>query len=160
MENGFYSIIDRMESLKKQNINLFMKLNRNLLEIGEARIDDAPAPATVQGLLSLSIAVDIFTTDFLVTYTPAIDAFTKVIVYATAPQSAGKNFVKSEYRKIDVMVTADASPFDIITEYEAKFGSVGSVGGKIFLQLRPIDIATGNAGATISSSVLVVDTTP
>lgn len=145
---------------KYTGFNLFMKLNRNLLEIGESQIADAPAPATVQGILSLSIAVDVFTTDFLVTYTPAIDANTKVLVYATAPQSQGKKFVKSEYRKIDVMVTADASPFDIIAEYEAVFGSVGSEGGKIFLQMRPVDIATGNPGTVISASTIVVDTTP
>lgn len=145
---------------KYTGFNLFMKLNRNLLEIGESQITDAPAPAAVQGLLSLEIGIDIFSNDFLVTYTPVIDANTKVLVYATAPQSAGKKFVKSEYRKIDVMEAADVSPFDIITEYETKFGSVGSEGGKIFLQMRPIDIATGNPGTVISASTIVVDTTP
>ena len=140
--------------------NLFMKFNRNLLEIGEAQITDAPAPEAVQGYTALSIAVDVFTTDFLITYAPAIDADTKVIVYATAPQSQGKNFVKSEYRKIDVIATADASPFDIIAEYNAKFGSVGPEGGKIFLQLRPISLGTGQPGTVIGASTIVVDTTP
>lgn len=145
---------------KYTGFNLFMKLNRNLLEIGEVQITDAPAPATVMGFSSLSIAVDVFTVNFLVTYTPVIDANTKVLVYATAPQSQGKQFVKSEYRKIDVMAAADVSPFDIIAEYNAVFGGVGSEGGKIFLQLRPIDIATGNPGTTIAASTIVVDTTP
>ena len=148
------------DTFKYSGFNLRMKLCRNLLEIGEAQIDDAPIPEAPDAMLSLSLDVDIFGPKFELAFTDPIDAADKVIVYATAPQSAGKNFVKSEYRKVHVMDSTDTTPVDIITEYSAVFGSLGPVGGKIFVQCRPIKIANGNPGTTLGASTFVVDTTP
>jgi len=145
---------------KYTGFNLFMKLNRNLLEIGEAQIADAPIPDAPAGVLSLSLVADINGPKLELTYTDPIAAEDKVIVYATPPQSAGKNFVKSEYRKIDVMAAADVTPFDIIAEYTAVFGGLGPVGGKIFVQMRPVRIINGNPGTVLGATTLVVDTTP
>lgn len=134
--------------------NLFMRLNRNLLEINEATIDDAPSPVSVSGFISLELAVDIALATLIATFAGAIDADTKVIVTATAPQSAGKNFVKSEYRKIAVLDSTDVTPKNLEAEYIAKFGSLGSAGSKIFIQFKPIAIATGQPGTTLSASTI------
>jgi hypothetical protein len=146
--------------MKYTGFNLYVKLNRNLLEIGEAQIADAPAPAAPAGMLSLSLDADINGPKLELAFTDPIDAADKVIVYATAPQSAGKQFVKSEYRKVHVLDSTDTTPVDIIAEYSAKFGGLGAIDGKIFVQLRPVNIATGNPGTVLGASVLVVDTTP
>ncbi len=148
------------DTFRYSGFNLFMRLNRNLLEIGEAQIAVAPKPVSVQGFTALAVAIDLFTTDILATFAPAIDAFTKVIVTATSPQSAGKNFVKAEYRKIAVLDDTNTSPEDLAAAYIAKFGAIGQEGSKIFIQFKPISIATGQPGTTISASTIVVDTTP
>ena len=137
--------------------NLYQRLNNNLLNIGVAAIDVPPAVVAVAAFTSMSLAVEDATDAELVTitYAPAIEADHKVKVFATPPMSPGVSFVKSEYRQIDVIVTADASPFDITTEYVAKFGSTGTAGQKVFVKMVQVDDSTGLAGASISASAIV-----
>lgn len=143
-------------SLAPTGFNLFTRLNRNLLEIGEPVITDAPLPVAVQGFLSLDLAANTTGATLQAAFTPAIDAFTKVIVFATAPQSAGVSFVKAEFRKIKVLSTADASPDGLEAEYITKFGALPPIGAKVFIQFRPVNIATGLAGTPIKASDIAV----
>ncbi|MFM9797382.1 hypothetical protein, partial [Streptomyces turgidiscabies] len=80
------------------------------------------------------------------TFTDAIPATAKVKVFATPPLSQGISFVKSEYRLIDVLATADTSPVDIKAAYDLKFGPVPGNGVKVFVKLVPVNIATGQEG--------------
>lgn len=138
--------------------NLYQRLNNNLLNIGESVITVPPAPVAVDSFTSMSITAEDATVaeSLEITYAAAIAADHKVKVFATAPLSAGVSFVKSEYRQIDVIVTADASPFDITAEYVAKFGSTGEVGQKIFVKMVQVETASGIEGSAISASTLVV----
>lgn len=135
--------------------NLYQRLNNNLLNIGETALTTPPLPQAVQAVVLSSIAAASGAGTLAATYIPAIDADTKVKVFATAPQSAGKSFVKSEYRQIDVIATADASPFSIETEYEAVFGSVGTAGQKIFMKFVPVNLNTGQTGTASQASAVV-----
>jgi len=135
--------------------NLYQRLNNNLLNIGESAIASPPLPDVVQAVVLTSIAAAAGAGTLAATYAPEIDAATKVKVFATAPQSAGKSFVKSEYRQIDVIITADASPFSIETEYTAVFGSVGVAGQKIFMQFVPVNLATGQTGTASQASAVI-----
>jgi len=151
-----YQVTDIFGDLKNPTgINLYQRLNNNLLTIGEAQVSVPPLPSAVQAVVLASIAAAAGAGTITATYAPAIDAFTKVKVFATAPGSAGKSFVKSEYRLIDVIVTADGSPFDISTEYDAKFGSVGVAGQKIFMKFVPVNLATGQEGSPSQASAVV-----
>lgn len=134
---------------------LYSKLNQNLLLIGASVITDPPLPANVPAFTSMSLAAAAGAGTVTLTYAPAIGATEKVVVYATPGVSAGKSFVKSEYRKIDVIVTADASPFSIETEYEAVFGSVPAAGTKIFMKVRQIVTASGLSSSVLSTSCVV-----
>jgi len=136
---------------------LFMKLNSNMVAIGETANDDPPAVEAVELISSLSVAWDIGAGNSGLTYAPAFTAVTKVKLYATPPQSAGKFFVKSEYRHIYTMPYTDSSPFDCTTEYEDVFGEPG-VGTKIFFKMIPVTVAGGVAGPEISASAIVVET--
>jgi len=135
--------------------NLFMKLNLNLLTIGQTPITVPPALADVTSLTSLSAAISVGGGTANLTFAPAIVAGTSFILYATAPMSAGKKFVKSEYRKIDVLTSADASPHDCAAEMITKFGTIGVVGQKVFFKLVPVDDATGQNGIGITASCIV-----
>jgi hypothetical protein len=76
------------------------------------------------------------------------------MVFATAPLSAGKSFVKSEFRLITVLASGATSPANLKTAYEAKFGSLGSIGQKIFVEIKPVNTITGQVGGTSQASVI------
>ena len=143
-------------SISPTGFNLFTRLNRNLLEISEATITSAPLPVAVQGFLTLTLVADTTGGKLTATFTPAIDADTKVIVFATAAQSAGVSFVKAEFRQIVVLSTADPSPHELAGSYIAKFGALPPVGAKVFIQFKPIDIATGLSGTPLKASAIAI----
>jgi len=135
--------------------NLHQKLNNNLLNIGKAQIAVPPASEAIEALTSLSAVVATGAGTATLTYTDAIGAASSVIVMATPALSPGITFVKSEYRQIAVMVTADTTPFSIETEYEAKFGAIGAEGQKVFFKMYHVNWATGQAGIPLSCSCLI-----
>jgi hypothetical protein len=135
--------------------NLYMSLNLNILNVGGTPISIPPVLEDSFNFTSLSVAISEGGGTATLTYAAAIPATVSVEVFATAPMSAGKEFVKSEYRKIDVILTADVSPFDIATEYIAKFGSVGQEGQKVFFKLVPIVTLSGIRGMGITASAIV-----
>lgn len=136
--------------------NLFVKLNRNLLEIGEAQISTAPQPKAVPGFTSLGLTADTGGGTYEAAFTPAIPASIKVLVYATAPLSAGVSFVKSEFRLIDTLTTAETTPEDLAAVYIVKFGALPPVGAKSFIRFRSILIASGQPGAIIQDSDIAI----
>ena len=86
----------------------------------------------------------------------AVPAGTNVKVFACAPVSAGKSFVKSEYRLISVLAPLAATPVNLKAAYEAKFGSVGIAGQKIFIKLTAVNATTGQEGTPSQVSSIVV----
>ena len=136
--------------------NLFMRLNKNLLEIGEAQITNAPQPVEVDGQTSISVVADTTAGTMNITFAPAITADSKVLLFATPALSAGKNFVKSELRKVKIMDVGDVSPFDAAADYIVKYGALPPVGSKIFVAMKAIDKATGNPGSYLKASDIAV----
>jgi hypothetical protein len=135
-------------------LNLYQRLNNNLLNIGVAALTNPPAPGSVAAFTSFS-ATAVHAGAVTLTFAAAIAATEKVLVRATPPQSGGKSFVKSEYRQIMVLSSTDTSPKIVTTEYNAKFGNPGSAGQKIFFELVQISVATGQAGTPIAAVAVV-----
>lgn len=137
--------------------NIFVGLNQNLASIGEPTIADVPVPVDVPGFSPAFILVaDTGSGTWTVTFDPAIDADTKIIVTATAALSAGVTFVKTEFRIIAVLDIADTTPKDLATEYIAKFGQLPPVDSKSFVQFKPVDKATGIAGIPLKASAIAI----
>lgn len=156
---GDYARTDIFGDLKSPSgFNLYQQLNNNLILAGEAGLTSPPAVEAVDALTSLSIVAEDATVaeSLTLTFAPAIAADHQIKIFATAPQSAGKNFVKSEYRLILMADNGDSSPLDVITEYQAVFGSTGDVGQKVFVKMVPVNTNTGQEGTAISASTLVV----
>lgn len=123
--------------------NLYVKLNANLATIGNAPMGLPPTPELVPNI-ALSSATAVGSTAVInVAYTPASNAVT-VVLKATAPQSPGKSFVKSEFRIIGTFDGSVTSPFVATSAYAAKFGSItGMTGKKIFFETVAISENTG-----------------
>lgn len=134
--------------------NLFQKLNNNILILGGTI---ASTPPLVAKLDQISVPVLTYTVG-----TPALSIASTVVsgtdhgykLYATAPQSAGKGFVKSEYRLIDSASTAFSATANILTKYTAVFGNVGTIGQKIFVKIVPTGAVSGSVSIPIATSTI------
>lgn len=144
------------DTIQPTGKNLYTKLNANLTLIGQSTIGSPPTPEPVSALDSLTLSVAVTNAQMDVEYTPSPSpASTTYLVYATNAQSPGKNFVSSEYRKIDTIGAASTSPHDLEPAWTSRFGSFPSAGLKIFVKVVPINNDTGQAGTALSASSIV-----
>lgn len=135
---------------------LYVRLNNYLRFISETPITSPPVPASVPTFATFSGIASKTAGTCVMAFTPAIAATEKVIISATPGLSAGIDFVKSEYRKVDIWDSAIVTTEDLFTAYEAKFGTFPSIGTKIFFKAQQIVLASGLPGAKSSFSVVVV----
>jgi hypothetical protein len=134
---------------------LYQKLNNNLLLVGASQITTPPLPVAVGncGVISLTGAKGTPTLSLTLSTVPVTGE--TVAVYATAGLSAGKNFVKSEYRFIGTITHSDTSPKDLLSVYVAKFGAMPAAGKKIYVKVKNINNTTGQAGSPLTTSCVV-----
>ncbi len=122
--------------------NLYVGLNTNLDLAGVAPLTNPPAPAAVEQPIAGAVVME-WDGDKTVAYT-GTTAASGVAVYACAPQSPGRRSVKSRMRLLKVVAGNIASPIDIKTEYEARFGT-GHDGQYYAIELMGINKSTGQA---------------
>jgi hypothetical protein len=135
--------------------NLYQRLNNNLITVGEDAIDTPPLPGSVGEVTASSLAIAEGAATMSLVMGAAVPLVTAVKVFATAPVSAGKTFVKSEYRLIDVLAAEATSPVNLKTAYLAKYGSLGMAGQKIFVKLVAVNTTTGQEGSPSAVSGVV-----
>lgn len=137
-------------------INLYQRLNNVLQSVGEAVISVPPLPSAVENVVASSVTAAVAIPAMSLLFAPTVPAGTKVKIFATAPMSAGKNYVKSAFRAIGTMSPAAVSPRDLLAEYVAKYGSTGTIGQKIFVKIQPVNSVTGQVGSASQVSVITV----
>jgi hypothetical protein len=135
---------------------LYSSLNANLFSIGATIIASPPAPTTVLTPLGVSItnAAGIVTAAWTSGAVPAATAWE---VYATPGLSAGKYFVKSQFRLVTTFPAATVTAAGVAiftTPYNAKFG-VQPVGTKMFMYIKAVGTLTGlTSKSNIASTIL------
>jgi hypothetical protein len=144
------------DSVQPTGFNLFQRLNNNLSIAGQSQIDTPPLPAAVGVVVADSLTAAVAVPAMSLVLDAAVPAATAVKVFATAPMSAGKSFVKNLYRLITVLAPAATTPVDLLAAYTAKFGSTGSIGQKIFVKVEAINTVTGQVGQPSEVSVITV----
>ena len=137
-------------------INLFTRLCMNLNNIGISYLTDPPLPAQVTYMENV-VVVSNETTPAM---TVALDTIggtgtCELVIEATPMMSAGKDFVKSEFRVIDHKPETTSSPIDILAKYTAKFGAPVT-GQKVFVRLKMVDPATGLTSGYFQSSTITL----
>ena len=132
---------------------MFMKLNRNLQEIDETPIVDAPPYDEPQ--IFDSFSVDIVTTpgseDITLNISPAIASGTKIKVFATRVLKPGVRFVDGNFRKIAVLDSTFISGGSIEAAYIAKFGGSPRTGEKAAFRIVAVSKASGFAGSSMQT---------
>jgi hypothetical protein len=135
--------------------NLYQALNNNLAQIGQAAITVPPVPTEIP-VIETGVLAAVHAGAVTLTFTSDPDVSgSSIVVDATSSMSAGKSFVKSELRRIGEMPAIVAHVSTITTLYNAKFGAAGTAGQKIFVRLKQIDNATGQAGIPVVLSCVI-----
>lgn len=132
--------------------NLFQKVNNNIMALGGSMVDTPPVVASLDNYSGLSLTYTVGTPALSLAMTVEAGTDTGYKLFATAPQSAGKSFVKSEYRLIKTANTSASGTFNILSDYIAKFGTVGSIGQQIFVKIVPCGGDSGAEGIAASAS--------
>jgi hypothetical protein len=136
-------------------VNLYMKLNSNLAEVGVVAILTPPLPAEVEPVISVSATATAGVPSFSVVFTPTpVPANTAFILRATAQVSPGISNLSGKFRNIDILDAASASPENALAAYTAKFGTLVA-GRKIAIELVPVNKTTGQKGQAVSATLVV-----
>lgn len=136
--------------------NLFMRLCTPLQNaFGDVIIGlYAPTPVKMPALSAVTAAYDTGTEqlDLVTTVENDLDLDQYVYnIYATAPQSAGKSYVKNQFRHLG-WVEADAPTRDIADLYTAKFGNL-PVDSNVQVRVQALSRATGQLGVPFDVKV-------
>ena len=135
---------------------IYMKVNRNLFTVGQARLDTAPSNLSATSLTSLSGAAAAAAATFTLTFTPTpLGADDYLVFYLTPQLSAGRTYF-TPYLKIVYADSSGAatSPHDIKAAYVAKFGALLE-GAKIGVIGFTINGTNGGASSPASALVTV-----
>lgn len=136
-------------------INLYIKLNSNLSEIAAAAITLPPLPTSVIGPATIALTGAAGTPALSFAWTGgAIPATTAWIVRVTPQVSPGKSFVKNLYRNLVVLPAADTTPTSILTEFNARFGTLVA-GQKVFIEITAVGTTTGIKSTPLNTSAII-----
>jgi hypothetical protein len=107
-------------------VSSYVRLNSVILNCGGALIDVPPADLGVRGLLSAAVVMDTAlagSATLTFTDTP-LGPNEALYLYATQGMNAGVQFFKPALRFVGCTAAGQASPFDALAFYTAKFGSM------------------------------------
>lgn len=129
---------------------LFLKLNNMIktLDPTAAILTSPPAPSSLttidQATVTLTNVAGVLTFDGTINTTTVLPAGQELLVYASAPKSAGVTAPSSagQYKTMLAQVPGVGGTFDIQPAYEAAWG-VPAVGSVIFVKYVTVDPATG-----------------
>lgn len=125
-------------------INLYVKLNANLIAAGEAALSDAPSKVEIPFSLISNVIFDVGTPgDSAIEFIDGALDSQIVQIRATPVVSAGTSFVKNLFRDIDYEAVG-GSQLSFGTAYVAKFG-LPAIGNFFFISVAVIT-ATGQKG--------------
>lgn len=140
---GLYSRTDIFGSLRNPSgFNLYQRINNNLLVVGAAVLIVPGLPAAVLTTNIVTLVATVVGQLLQLTNSAVVPAGTAVKVFATAPQSPGVTFVKSEYRLIATLPAAALAAQSLGGFYTTKFGAFVA-GQKIFVRIEFINTLTG-----------------
>jgi len=121
------------QSYTLNGFGAYVSVNNNQQAAGNAVLEDAPALVTPDGLLTATITLTAAVHTVAYTTTP-LPAGARLFVYASPQRSAGRSY-ESDLRLIHVSAAAAASPADVESAFNARFG-VPVVGNKVFYALH------------------------
>jgi len=153
---GFKSTNIFGDIVNPSGLNLYTRLNANILNGGGTVITAPPAPGEAPNYITFSAVGDESGQTLAVTFSPSpVPANTAYILEATEQVSPGVTFLKNKYRKLKTIAAAATSPNAAGAAYIARFGALVA-GQKIGLRMKAIDLTTGLVSQATSAIITVV----
>jgi hypothetical protein len=134
-------------------INLFVKLNTNLINTSQAQITSAPAKEEFVFSPIASVVLDVSSQSSVITLGNVDNDGNKVLVFATPTLSNGTTFVKNRLRLVGTVIVASTT-IDFEAGYQDKYGAF-ALGANIVAGFRIVS-ATGQASVFQSATAQVV----
>ena len=152
-------VINRLgESRVLSGNQAYVQINGVLGAIGSATVSVPPTGTAPASLITLAADGDIGAGDFDLTYTATpLAADDKLYIQACVVASAGISYVNNLLRLIGVSAGAQASPFDVQSLFEARFGTP-NVGDTVHFAVSVVDSVTGLLSQPIRDFVIVTST--
>lgn len=119
---------------KPSGINLFVKLNANLISVGLAQVLDVPAKSEVPAVVIVSASYKVSTGALFINFDSDLANGKIALIRATPRLSAGVSFVKSQFRVIG-QENVQLDNVGLIGAYSNKFGTV-SVGDNVYASVQ------------------------
>lgn len=136
----------------------YIKLNAIIDNAGGTTISVPPVGTAPDALTSIELDGDIGAGDFDITYTGTpLAANHALYIKACVVNSAGIVYVTNLLRLIGVSAAAQASPYDIQTQFVARFGTP-NVGDTVHVAVSVVDTTTGLISPPVRDSVVVTTT--
>jgi len=136
----------------------YVKINAVIDNAGGTIIDVPPVGTAPDSLITLTVEYDIGTGNKEIAYTATPLAATDVLyVRACVANSAGIVYVTNMLRLIGVSAAAQASPFDIETLFDARFGEP-NVGDSVHVAVAVCNADTGLVSPQLRASTVVIST--
>lgn len=123
--------------------NLFIKINSNLLMIGQAVIISPPSSLSVLTTVVQVLQADDSDQSLKLTCSGAVPAGTYMVIRATPPMSPGVKFIKSQLRNVTIIAPAGLAQQDFIAPYISKYGGLGSINQRITAEVFFVNSVTG-----------------
>ena len=115
-------------------INLFVKLNSNLIGVGLPQVLDVPAKTEIPPVIIVSASYRVSTGAFFINFDSDLASGKKALIRATPKLSAGVSFVKSQFRVIG-NENVQGDNVGLIGAYSSKFGAV-SAGDNVYASVQ------------------------
>lgn len=127
--------------------NLFVELNKNLLQAGLATLDIAPDKTEIVGITATSVDVDATAEEITLTGLASVPTGFVLQVSATPPISSGISFVKNRFRVVTYVPAGAVDAEALYSAYADKFGAL-SPGDNVHFQLKYVAL-NGQAGVPL-----------
>lgn len=143
------------DKFSPSGINVFQRLNNNLINCSLAPLTDAPTLVDV-GLWTTFTPSVVHDGAVSVIFAPSpIPASSHVILKATAAIPVGRQPRLSDFRQIVVLAAAQTTPYSATAAYQAKFGAKYAAGKMVYFRAYYIKDTTGQAGRPVQASALI-----
>ena len=119
---------------KPSGINLFVKLNANLISVGLPQILDVPAKSEVPAVVVVDAFYQAPTGGLFINFDSGLADGKMALIRATPKLSAGVSFVKSQFRVIG-QANVQLDNVGLIGAYSSKFGTI-SAGDNVYVSVQ------------------------
>jgi hypothetical protein len=124
--------------------NLYISLNKNLLQSGQASVGMPPAKVEVPQVAATAVVIDESDTSISFTGLTTVPSDVVLQVSATPVLQNGQNYVKNKLRVITYIATGSVTPANVWAAYAAKYGALAA-GDRVAFELKYI-ANNGQAG--------------